>query len=64
MVPNVLQEVELLVLDFNQCVEGYKNSKVFGGKLRQDSMICAGKVLGGQDTCNVSIESIAILVQI
>ena len=53
-IPDVLQEVELRVLNFDVCLKGYQSKENFVSKMREDSMVCAGRVMGGVDTCGVS----------
>jgi len=53
-VPDSLQEVELRILNFDVCLNGYRNSKNYISKMSADAMVCAGRVHGGVDTCNVS----------
>ena len=53
-VASTLQEVELRTLNFDLCQESYQDDDTVKDKMHPDSMVCAGKISGGVDTCNVS----------
>ncbi|XP_076801387.1 uncharacterized protein LOC143445889 isoform X1 [Clavelina lepadiformis] len=48
---NTLQEVALRTIPFEVCQVGYPRTNATG-KLKEENMICAGKIAGGVDTCN------------
>ncbi|XP_070505081.1 venom protease-like [Chironomus tepperi] len=61
---NVLQEIQLPVVDNNQCRQNYAAiNKVVSEKQFNEAVLCAGYEEGGRDTCNGDSGKAKIIIQ-